>query len=51
MLDFLSKREQTIQALFVILAESRVLCETLRRTYNEESPHQSLGHQTPYEYK
>ena len=39
------------ETLFVSVAESRVLCETYRREYNEERPHQSLGYKTPHEYK
>ena len=39
------------ETLFVSVAEARVLCETFRREYNEERPHQALGYQTPHEYK
>lgn len=38
-------------ALFLSVAESRVLCEGYRRTYNQERPHQSLGYLTPAEFK
>lgn len=39
------------ETLFASVAEARVLCETFRREYNEERPHQSLGYLTPQEYK
>ena len=39
------------ETLFVSVAEARVLCETYRREYNEERPHQALGYKTPHEYK
>lgn len=37
--------------LFASMAEARVLCESFRREYNEERPHQSLGYLTPVEFK
>ena len=39
------------ETLFFSVAEARVLCETWRRAYNEERPHQALGYKTPHEYK
>ncbi len=37
--------------LFLSVAEARVLCEGYRIEYNQERPHQSLGYQTPSQFK
>ena len=45
-------RDEFLDAtLFLTVAESRVLCESYRREYNTERPHQSLGYLTPLEFK
>jgi putative transposase len=38
-------------ALFRSVAEARIVTESYRREYNTERPHQSLGYQTPSEFK
>ena len=37
--------------LFASVAEAQVLCESFRREYNQERPHQALGYLTPEEFK
>jgi putative transposase len=38
-------------SLFRSVAEARIVTENYRREYNTERPHQSLGYQTPLEFK